>query len=136
MPQEQKPQIKIGDTFTVIQYSDITQTFYTDLDYEVTQGPTIEQLVSKLRWQGKEVKLINREDDGRMNVCFIFARDPDSPNSEDVWMVEDHEAAELKVKFLMPKHPHLQGWRIEPARIDVASWRHHRQVRGLDRLTD
>ena len=128
MPQQPKPQIKIDHTLTVIEFNPVTQTFFTDLDYDVTQAPTIEELASKLRWKGKAVKLINREDGGMMNVCFIFAKQPGFPDSENVWMAQDQEAADLKVEFLKSAHPHLVSWRTEPARIDVDTWRLHRNL--------
>jgi hypothetical protein len=126
--QQPKPQIKIDHTLTVIEFNPVTKTFYTDLDYDVTQAPTIEELASKLRWKGKAVKLINREDDGMMNVCFIFAKQPGCADSDDVWMVPNQEEADRKVESLKSAHPHLANWRTETARIDVDTWRRNRSM--------
>jgi hypothetical protein len=133
MQRQPKPQIQIDSTFTVLNYSDLTKTFYIDFGYEgVYQASTIDRLVSDLRWAGKSVKLFNPPDDRKIDVCYIFAWQPDHPDSEKFWIAQDEKIAAARVEQLKIAHPHFVRWRLEPCRIDLESWRMHRLNNGLD----
>lgn len=73
---------------------------------------------------------MNLEDDQKIDACYIVARRPDEPHSEDIWMVENEEVAKARLEVLQEKYLQFKHWHLEICRIDLETWRRHLEAQN------
>jgi hypothetical protein len=91
-------------------------SFVVAIDREITIGNSRTELLNRLRAKGCNF-VDGSADDGKVEVHYVYAKNPRYPNGEDVWFYLSADDANDARDSLSRRYPNLVGWRTEVHRI-------------------